>query len=219
MCEKSKGIFALIVVFAVDERKIVVEESTNFAAGFCETLLLEDDCYSALARILNQFFKISAAYIWLQSWYLWRWYFSVSLFQPSASPSGSPFSSHSCACWTLSSCKRHCASFNRSRKFILQDIKSRCQSSSLQSSKPWQRKSYRLGGQEQGSRLPYFVYLELNLESEHSPTETFNLKKPRRPGELADTTPTCPQCSNPPPQKRQRHSSPASPHDPAYGAH
>jgi hypothetical protein len=42
--EKSESIFSLIVVFAVDERKVVVEECTSFTTGFGETLLLEDDC-------------------------------------------------------------------------------------------------------------------------------------------------------------------------------
>ena len=44
MSEKSKSIFSLIVVFAVDEREVVVEECAGFTAGFGETLLFENDC-------------------------------------------------------------------------------------------------------------------------------------------------------------------------------
>jgi hypothetical protein len=43
VCEESESIFALIVVFTVDERKVVVEKCANFSAGFSETLLFKDD--------------------------------------------------------------------------------------------------------------------------------------------------------------------------------
>jgi len=50
MCEESKSVFALIVVFAVDERKVVVEECAGFTTGFGETLLFENDCCRSLAK-------------------------------------------------------------------------------------------------------------------------------------------------------------------------
>jgi hypothetical protein len=52
VCEESKSIFALIVVFTIDERKVVVEKCADFAAGFSKTLLLKDDRYSVSARVL-----------------------------------------------------------------------------------------------------------------------------------------------------------------------
>jgi hypothetical protein len=42
--EESESVFSLIIVFAVDEREVVVEEGAGFAAGFGQTLLFEDDC-------------------------------------------------------------------------------------------------------------------------------------------------------------------------------
>ena len=50
MSEKSESIFSLIIVFAVDEREVVVEKCASFTAGFGETLLLEDDCCCLLVR-------------------------------------------------------------------------------------------------------------------------------------------------------------------------
>ena len=44
MSEESESIFSLIVVFAVDEREVVVEECAGFATGFGETLLFENNC-------------------------------------------------------------------------------------------------------------------------------------------------------------------------------
>ena len=44
MSEESESIFSLIIVFAVDEREVVVEECPGFSTGLGETLLLEDDC-------------------------------------------------------------------------------------------------------------------------------------------------------------------------------
>jgi len=42
--EESESVFSLIIVFAVDEGEVVVEEGAGFAASFSETLLFEDDC-------------------------------------------------------------------------------------------------------------------------------------------------------------------------------
>lgn len=39
MSEKSEGVLSLIVVFAVDEREVVVEECPGFSTGLGETLL------------------------------------------------------------------------------------------------------------------------------------------------------------------------------------
>ena len=44
MSEESEGVFSLVVVFAVDEREVVVEECPGFSTGFGETLLFENDC-------------------------------------------------------------------------------------------------------------------------------------------------------------------------------
>lgn len=58
MSEKSESIFSLIVVFAVDEREVVVEECASFTAGFGETLLFEDDRWFLSVRFSLQCTKI-----------------------------------------------------------------------------------------------------------------------------------------------------------------
>ena len=53
MSEKSEGVFSLVVVFAVDEREVVVEECPGFSTGFGETLLFENDCWYLSVMFLS----------------------------------------------------------------------------------------------------------------------------------------------------------------------
>lgn len=50
MREKSESIFSLIIVFAVDEREVVVEKRASFTTGFGKTLLFENDCCNLSVR-------------------------------------------------------------------------------------------------------------------------------------------------------------------------
>ena len=110
--------------------------------------------------------KSTATYIWQQSWYPWRWYFSVSLFQPSTSPFESPSSSRSYACWIWSSFSHGCRDSHATSGIFIARYKKRQRRSSSKVAEfkalagTLKLNSTASAGREQGSRLLlYTVYI------------------------------------------------------------